>query len=245
LTIIRKSRQNPDVREFILRNVKGHPEGISLLAAQKFGLSRQAVSAYLTRLVKDDLLIASGNTRARRYDRKPLYEDSFSVKLSHGMADDVIWRARVLPNLKGNPSNVLDICQYGFTEIFSNCADHSISDFAHIRIVLYYDEITIYIADDGVGIFEKIMTAFNLTDPRHALLELSKGKLTSDPTRHTGEGIFFTSRMFNEFTIMSGHLYYSKKLTGDARDHEWLIETDDFLKKQIGQISRARQHKFP
>jgi hypothetical protein len=40
------------------------------------------------------------------------------------------------------------------------------------------------------------------------LLELSKGKLTTDPRRHTGEGVFFTSRMFDRFQIASGELVF-------------------------------------
>ena len=40
-------------------------------------------------------------------------------------------------------------------------------------------------------------------------MELSKGKLTTDPEHHTGEGIFFTSRMFDEFEIESKGLNYS------------------------------------
>ncbi len=39
----------------------------------------------------------------------------------------------------------------------------------------------------------------HLLDERHSVLELSKGKFTTDPSRHTGEGIFFSSRMFDDF----------------------------------------------
>ena len=58
--------------------------------------------------------------------------------------------------------------------------------------------------DDGVGIFKKIQKALNLLDERHAIVELAKGKLTTDPTKHTGQGIFFTSRLVDSFHILSG-----------------------------------------
>lgn len=45
--------------------------------------------------------------------------------------------------------------------------------------------------------------------PSHAILELSKGKFTSDPARHSGEGIFFTSRMCDKFEILSKGLFFS------------------------------------
>jgi hypothetical protein len=61
--------------------------------------------------------------------------------------------------------------------------------------------------DHGVGIFEKIMKHFNLADAREALLELSKGKLTSDPRNHSGEGIF--SRPECLITSTSAQVTYS------------------------------------
>jgi hypothetical protein len=38
--------------------------------------------------------------------------------------------------------------------------------------------------------------------------ELSKGKTTTMPSRHTGEGIFFTSKAANRFDIESGALHW-------------------------------------
>ena len=77
--------------------------------------------------------------------------------------------------------------------------------------------------DNGIGIFEKIRAAFGLEDYRHAILELAKGKLTTDPKRHGGEGIFFSSRMFDEFTIIANQYQFlhTHRLEGD-----WLIEDE-------------------
>jgi anti-sigma regulatory factor (Ser/Thr protein kinase) len=63
--------------------------------------------------------------------------------------------------------------------------------------------------DHGIGIFNKIKNMLGLLDERHAVLELTKGKLTTDPRGHTGEGIFFTSRMFDTFYILSGEVFLS------------------------------------
>src|SRR5882762_5697831 len=59
----------------------------------------------------------------------------------------------------------------------------------------------------AVAIFRKIATALGLANEAHAILELTKGKLTTDRQRHSGEGIFFTSRMFDWFGILSHNLY--------------------------------------
>ncbi len=60
----------------------------------------------------------------------------------------------------------------------------------------------------------------NLGDVRESLLELSKGKFTTDPDNHSGEGIFFTSRVFDEFSIDSRRLEFSydHELTFDFFD---------------------------
>ena len=78
------------------------------------------------------------------------------------------------------------------------------------------------IFDDGYGIFRKIQAAMGPLDERHSILELSKGKLTTDPERHTGEGIFFSSRMVDHFDILSGSAYFSHKFA-DAED--WVVES--------------------
>jgi hypothetical protein len=64
------------------------------------------------------------------------------------------------------------------------------------------------IHDDGEGIFKKLRRELDLADARHAVLELSKGKVTTDPAHHTGEGIFFTSRMFDSFFIHAGNIWF-------------------------------------
>jgi hypothetical protein len=79
--------------------------------------------------------------------------------------------------------------------------------------------------DDGVGIFKKIQQEMHLLDERHAILELAKGKLTTDPSRHSGKGIFFSSRMFDDFNILSGGVYFRHKF-GDHAD--WISERQKF-----------------
>src|SRR5207237_5942920 len=81
------------------------------------------------------------------------------------------------------------------------------------------------IMDNGVGIFNKIQSALHLLDERHAILELAKGKLTTDPKHHTGEGIFFTSRMFDKFDILSGGVFFNH-IFGQAED--WILEQERF-----------------
>ena len=227
MTTTRPSRHNPAVRDYILKSVEEFPGTVARKAAEEFGLSRTAINRYLRRLIDEGLLTATGKTNARRYELRNLVEISFQLEgITASLSEDTVWRFRILPHIRDVPKNVVDICQYGFTEMLNNVIDHSVSDDAVISCRQNYCKISIDVMDSGVGIFEKIQKDFDLPDPRSALLELSKGKLTSDKARHTGEGIFFTSRMFDVFQIISGELLYTRSR---ADDDEWLIETSDIL----------------
>jgi anti-sigma regulatory factor (Ser/Thr protein kinase) len=220
-----RSRQNPLVREFILRNVADHPGDIGSLTIKKFGLSRTAINRYMSRLIDEGLITAEGKTKARRYELKNIVEIVFKeTNITRLLDEDVVWRYKLLPEIHDLNQNIVNICQYGFTEILNNVIDHSLSDDAVIIYRKNYCQISLMIIDSGVGIFNKIKKDFNLTDPRSALLELSKGKITSDKKRHSGEGIFFTSRIFDRFKIASGNLFYQRER---KEEDEWLTEIGD------------------
>ena len=53
--------------------------------------------------------------------------------------------------------------------------------------------------DYGVGIFKKIQDYFGYNSIDDAINELFKGKITTDTDNHSGEGIFFTSRLMDQF----------------------------------------------
>lgn len=119
-----------------------------------------------------------------------------------------IWTQTVKPNLKLS-ANVLDICEYGVTEILNNAIDHAKAKSLTIRSEQDNQKITLEVEDDGVGIFERIRTFFDFDSDLHALIELVKGKLTIAPERHSGEGLFFASKAFDRFVIQSGELMVS------------------------------------
>lgn len=210
------------IRQFILDHVTAHPADIGTLAARKFGISRQAITRHLQALIDEGLLTAEGHTRSKRFALKALIDETFTLVVSRDLQEDVVWRRRVSPLLKNVRPNVLDICHYGLTEMINNVVDHSRATNVVIGVQQYATYIEMRVGDDGVGIFRKIQTDLGLEDQRHALLELTKGKLTTDPERHTGEGIFFASRMFDVFSILSGHLFYSR-----FENDEWLVEAHE------------------
>lgn len=210
-----------DIRRFILDGVTKDPSDISKKAAQHFRISRQAIHKHLQRLVTEHALTPTGHTRNRSYKLTPLSEARKDYVIAPGLDEDVVWRNDAAPILGELPENIRDIWSYGFTEMFNNAIHHSDGSeiIMHVRKTAVDTEMVII--DNGVGIFTKIQKALDLLDERHAILELSKGKLTTDPTHHSGEGIFFTSRMFDSFDILSGGVYFTHTF---GHPEDWILE---------------------
>ena len=209
------------IRRYILNRIEKSPDDVTKATAKQFGITRQAVNKHLRRLQAEGVLRPSGKTRASVYQLAPLSKWSHYWEIEPGLAEDIVWSRDVRDILGDMPDNVLDIWSYGFTEMFNNAIDHSDGSFIGVQIRKTATTTEMMISDNGYGIFKKIQSAMGLLDERHAILELSKGKLTTDPTRHTGEGIFFSSRMFDVFDIFSGGVYFSHKFR-DAED--WIAE---------------------
>ena len=213
------------IRAFIINNVEKHPTDIAKVTAKKFDITRQAVNKHLKKLVGEHALTQHGNTRNRSCRLHSLVEWEKSYLLADRLAEDVIWRRDVVAALEQMPENVLDIWHYGFTEMFNNAIDHSAGTIITIQLKKTAASTELALYDDGIGIFKKIQAELDLLDERHAILELAKGKLTTDPDNHTGKGIFFTSRMFDGFDILSGGTCFTHKF-GEKED--WILESDKY-----------------
>jgi STAS-like domain of unknown function (DUF4325) len=141
------------------------------------------------------------------------------------LAEDVVWDLDLKPFFAEFDRNVRDIWYFGFTEMFNNAIEHS--EASKILVTLNQTAIStdLSIADDGAGIFHKIQTALNLHDERLAVLELAKGKFTTQPANHSGQRIFFTSRLFDQFEIRSGRVYFSHQW---GADEDWIKEVREY-----------------
>jgi anti-sigma regulatory factor (Ser/Thr protein kinase) len=215
---MRKPRQrSTEIRRFILENVSAHPRDITRLTSNRFRISRPAVLGHIHRLADLGFLDAEGATRARSYSLRLLVDDAFRFSLTADAEEDRVWRHLVRPVLHDLPDNVMRICEFGMNEMLNNAIDHSEGSEAVIHIQQSAVDISFLIQDNGLGIFNRILRNLPLSEPRQAILELAKGKLTTDPSRHTGEGIFFVSRMFDEFAVFSEGLFFSPNEMSDQQ----------------------------
>lgn len=212
------------IRRFIIETVEQHPADIAKVTMSHFDISRQAVNKHLKHLVKDDALEVKGKTRDRVYKLASKVEFDSTYRLEAGLAEDVVWRNDIAAVLGHIPENAMNIWHHGFTEMFNNAIDHSGGSWVTVKVEKTAASTKMYIFDNGIGIFKKIQKALNLLDERHAVLELAKGKLTTDPKRHSGEGIFFTSRIFDNFSIFSGGVFFSHD---HGTPEDWVLEKED------------------
>lgn len=189
--------------------------------ARKFGISKQAASRHLQALESDRMIMSVGRGNVKDSWVIPLIEESWEFPLAD-LREDIVWLENLAPLLSDLSENVQDMWHYGATEMINNAIDHSEGAVLAVDFTRTALDVEISIKDDGEGIFHRIQRLGNLYDPREAILELAKGKFTTDPANHSGEGIFFTSRAFDSFVIMSRTLYFSHK----AEQDDWLIDYD-------------------
>jgi signal transduction histidine kinase len=190
----RLRKRGETIRQFILDNVEHHPSDIAQIAAEKFDISRQAINKHIRQLIEQKTLIMSGQTKDRRYGLPPIKEVTKTFPLDNTLQEDVVWRNEISVLLSGFPDNVIEVWNYCFTEILNNAIDHSSGQTVTINFKRNAVSTEIHILDDGEGIFKKIQREMGLLDERHAVLELSKGRLTTDPSRHTGDFFFKNGR---------------------------------------------------
>jgi len=219
-------KRGEQIRQFILENVEKYPSDVAALASQEFGVSRQAINKHIQHLVEQKALVATGSARKKHYQLHPQIRWTETYDLSKNLAEDIVWDADIRPLIKDLPDNVKDIWAYGFTEMLNNAIDHSSGQTVIVQLERTAIDTQIIIRDDGEGIFKKIQRELYLHDERHAVLELAKGKLTTDPERHTGQGIFFTSRVLDEFAILSGNVYFSHQFN---QVEDWIFKVEDVI----------------
>ena len=214
------------IRSYIAERIDSDSQEVVRETARKFGISRQAVNKHLRRLVTAGHVAIQGTTRNRRYALTIIERQTIALELGAPTDENQVWRQQIVPCFPDLPSNAMNIWAYGFQEMLNNAIDHSSG--TNVAIDIKYTTISteITMLDDGYGIFRKIKDSLSLEDDRHALFELSKGKLTTDPENHTGEGIFFTSRMFDEFAIDSGSVYFSHI---NPDEEYWVYENDEHV----------------
>lgn len=213
-------------KEKILQLIERQGKVTSREIAGAIGVSRQYINVVISELVAEEKVIKVGGTRNAFYVSKAYMAEHpeatphvFKKRYINQNLEEhtVFWEIEnKLPRLKELPENVRSIFTFAFSEMFNNAIEHSRSKLISAEVLLRGDSLSFTVNDAGIGVFRNIMKTRNLKSETEAIQDLLKGKTTTMPKSHSGEGIFFTSRAGDMFTLDSfGHVLVVNSSTRD------------------------------
>lgn len=183
--------------------------------AEKLHVSRQYAQRVLKELVTQGLLVKLGSTRASLYVL-PTYADQVQWKYDKRFKNMNLAEHTVLEDIESRSQfhrflseSLRSIFEYAFSEMLNNAIEHSKSKNIHVLVEKRGENLVFFVNDFGIGVFRNIMRKRHLKSELEAIQDLLKGKTTTQPKAHSGEGIFFTSKVADIFSLES----FGKKLT--------------------------------
>lgn len=228
-----------DTKKLILKTLKKKGEVKSSEIIKISGFSRAYVNRFFKEMREEGILVLVGKANNTKYvsgSEKVILKEKSSIGTVHRVLknkglneDDVL--SDISKNtgiLRHIGNNVSKIVEYAFTEMLNNAIEHSLSERIEIRMERKDKNIIFEVKDKGVGIFNNIMAKKHLADKMAAIQDLLKGKETTQPDRHSGEGIFFTSKIGDIFILES----FEKKLIFDNLEGDIFLK--DLKKQKIG-----------
>lgn len=209
-----------NIKKYILESIfyKKH-KNVVQKAAETHGVSQQTIYRYIRELVDDGSITKEARGK---YSVVQTVNKTYKYDLTEKhLEEDIIFNETLRQYISGFERNTFDIWQYAFTEMVNNVIDHS--EATELRIYIGQNALCTWvnIYDNGIGIFEKIKNFYNYSSIDDAIVSLFKGKLTTDNENHSGEGIFFTSRVMDHFGALSSNKMFSQNNTLESlRDLE-------------------------
>ena len=200
----------PAITHWITEAADEHGQRLPEHLMARLGLSRRRAAVVLRQLEALQWLQRDPGT-----GRRPVYSPGALRQVIkryalQGLQEDLPWRRDFAPHFV-LPVEVRRIAQHAFTELVNNAIHHSGGQAVTVSMRQTPLQLQLLVSDDGCGLFERIAQCFDIQDPPLALLELSKGKLTSQPLNHSGHGLFFTSQLADVFDIHANRTGYQRR----------------------------------
>ena len=210
-----RREEKEKIKEFLLKTISIGENPYKAME-NNFEISRQTVSKYLNELVEKNYITknSKGNYAINFY----IFESK--TYKNKNLEEDIVYDELIKKYEIDKKNNVKHILVYAFTEMLNNAIEHSEGTEISIHYAENYFNIFVTIKDNGIGIFKKIVRDHNLKNENEAIFELKKGKLTSDAENHSGEGIFFTSKVVDYFLISS----FNKTFSSGSDEYFYSIE---------------------
>lgn len=172
-------------------------------------ISRQYITKILRELVSEGKLVKGGTTKQTVYalpENAPWISPkvSFTLENKDLEEDKILKQIEIgLPGLNNLSENIKSIFEYAFSEITNNAIEHSQSKSIFVSAKLNNKNISFEVLDEGIGVFSNVAKKRKLASELEAVQDILKGKTTTSPKLHSGEGIFFTSKAGDIFIIES------------------------------------------
>lgn len=206
-------------------------------SASRFGVSRQYLNRLINDLIREGNLVKIGGTRGAYYvlaeyaqQHPEILPARYIKTYSNTWLEEHIVLNEIeqeYPSLKKLPENIRSIFTYAFSEMFNNAIEHSQSKKIRIEVAVRNKRLLFVVEDYGIGVFRNVMRERNLKSEFEAMQDLLKGKTTTAPKSHSGEGIFFTSKVGDKFILDS----YGYQLLVDNKLPDVFIEKINKVKK--------------
>ena len=194
-----------------------HRDDLPGFVMQRLGVSRRRATLLLHKLAAAQWLTSTGTPRKPCHSPGPLRQVVKRYALQ-GLQEDLPWRRDFAPFFTLRPE-VQRLAQHAFTELLNNAVDHSGGTAVTVSLRQTPLHLQLLVSDDGCGVFKRIEESFGLADPRLAMFELSKGKLTSQPDRHCGHGLYFSSRLADVFDVHANRAAFQYRNFGSQAWH--------------------------
>lgn len=200
--------------------------------ARVYNVTYQAIQKHLSALMKEGRILKLGSSKRSTYYIlntpqaiskifKGARKFTKRIKAAGANEDALLMelasQAGIFNGLSRSARTNFD---YAFTEMVNNAIDHSRTRLIDINVEINEGMVSFRVSDSGVGIFQNLCEKRNLKTELEAIQDLLKGKQTTMPKKHTGEGIFFTSKIADRFIIES----HSKRLIIDNNRDDIFIE---------------------
>ncbi len=193
-------KKREQIRRYILEKIEEGSSGLAKKTSETFRTSLNTVYRYIRDMEKEHIIEKNEYAYCLVQTARQFFLMRSKGELKE---EDVIYDLYIKEVLQEMPKNVIQIWQYSFMEMMNNAIDHSEAERVGLGICQDYMSTSIMIVDNGIGIFRKIKEYYEFETMDDAINELFKGKLTTDKKNHSGEGIFFTSRILDEFMVVS------------------------------------------
>lgn len=197
------------IKNYILRLIKSKRKDYVKATVEAFNFSKSSVYNYVKQMENEGLIEKKNNGYSLKTN---VYSYYFNNDGSLG--EDHVYTQFILQHIQFK-KNVNSIWNYAFTEMMNNAIEHSEAKNISVSIYQNYLETQIIIKDDGIGIFRNIQRFMEENKNQRISLQecvslLFAGKFTTAKQYHTGEGIFFTSHIMDEFIIYSDNNFFTR-----------------------------------